>query len=141
MAKKRRKANPEKVKTQKRKYYIKKRNDPIFKLNRVMSGGIHKALRGGKNGCHWENSVDFTLDNLIKHLEKQFTKGMTWNKFLIGEIHIDHIVPRKVFNFTKPEHTDFKKCWALKNLQPMWALDNLKKGANLEKHFQPSLAI
>ena len=39
------------------------------------------------------------------------------------------------------EHQDFKKCWSLSNLQPMWAQDNLSKGASLEKHFQPGLTI
>jgi hypothetical protein len=27
----------------------------------------------------------------------------------------------------KPEHRDFKRCWALKNLQPMWEKENLEK--------------
>ena len=26
---------------------------------------------------------------------------------------------------------DFKKAWALSNLQPLWAIDNLKKGTKL----------
>lgn len=58
-----------------------------------------------------------------------------------GKIHIDHKIPLSAHNFTKPEHSDFKKAWALKNLQPMWAIDNMKKGAKLKKHFQPSLLL
>jgi len=53
---------------------------------------------------------------------------------------LNHVV-EGVFNFTNPDHMDFKKCWALKNLQPMWAKDNIIKGAKLDKHFQPSLLL
>jgi len=66
---------------------------------------------------------------------------MSWERLMAGEIHIDHIIPKSVFNFSDPKHADFKKCWSLKNLRPMWAVENLKKHNKLEKHFQPSLAI
>ncbi|GAG78004.1 unnamed protein product, partial [marine sediment metagenome] len=62
-------------------------------------------------------------------------------RFLAGEIHIDHKIPVSVFNFSKAEHMDFKKCWALKNLQPLWAIDNQTKNAKLKRPFQPSLQI
>jgi hypothetical protein len=55
--------------------------------------------------------------------------------------HIDHIIPKSVFNYTDAEHIDFKRCWALKNLQPLWAGENMSKGDSLVKPFQPSLAI
>ena len=64
---------------------------------------------------------------------------MIWGNY--GDWHIDHKIPISAFNFTKPEHEDFKRCWALSNLQPLWAKDNISKNAKLEKHFQPSLAI
>jgi len=44
-----------------------------------------------------------------------------------------------VFNFSKPEDMDFKRCWALSNLQPLWAADNFSKHAKLKKPFQPSM--
>ncbi|TSA54091.1 MAG: hypothetical protein D4R45_04465, partial [Planctomycetaceae bacterium] len=61
------------------------------------------------------------------HLEKQFTKGMTWEKYMNGEIHIDHIIPKSIFNITGLNSKGFKKAWALENLRPMWAKDNMKK--------------
>ena len=60
---------------------------------------------------------------------------MSWERLMAGEIHIDHIIPKSVFNFSDPKHADFKKCWSLKNLRPMWAVENLKKHNKLEKHF------
>ena len=110
-----------------------------FRLNNNISRNIRRTLKNGKDGKSWLDLVPYTLKQLKRHLEKQFTKGMTWENY--GEWHIDHKIPKSVFNFTEPGHEDFKKCWALKNLQPMWAIDNLKKGANLEKHFQPSLLL
>ena len=118
------------------------KTDLGYRLNETLRKAIYFSLikkGGSKNGNHWFDIVDFTLEDLKKHLEKLFQTGMTWNNY--GDWHIDHKIPIAVFNFTKPEHRDFKRCWALKNLQPMWAEENLSKGASLEKHFQPGLRI
>lgn len=125
-----------------KEYLIKRRLiDPKFRLNSNISTAIWSSLKGNKKGVHWELLVDYTLDRLKKHLEKLFVNGMTWNNYGKDGWVIDHKTPKSVFNFTKPEHRDFKRCWALKNLQPMWAKDNLKKRAKIEEHFQPSLLI
>lgn len=115
------------------------RTDPKIKLSNNISNRVCQSLKGNKNGRHWEDIVGYTLDKLKKHLEKKFTKGMSWNNY--GQWHIDHEVPVSAFNFTKPEHRDFKRCWALKNLQPLWAEENQSKNAKIDKHFQPSLLI
>jgi 5-methylcytosine-specific restriction endonuclease McrA len=62
---------------------------------------------------------------------------MTWDNR--SEWDIDHIIPVAVFNFEKPEDMDFKRCWELKNLRPLWKNDNRRKGARLTAPFQPSL--
>lgn len=112
-----------------------------YRLNMRMSTGIRHSLINGKRGKHWETLVGYTLERLKKHLERQFSEGMSWELFLKGKIHLDHKIPVSVFNFTKISHRDFKRCWALSNLQPMWAKDNLAKGTKLTKHFQPSLKM
>ena len=63
----------------------------------------------------------------MTHLEKQFTDGMTWEKFLRGEIWMDHIKPISKFNYVSSEDIEFKECWSLNNLQPLWAKDNRRK--------------
>lgn len=131
----------------KEREYARKRNnerrktEPIYKLSCNMSKAIRTALKGNKNGWHWETLIGYTVTDLKKHIKKKFTKGMTWELFLKGKIEIDHKIPISAFNFSKPEHTDFKKCFSLKNLQPLWAKDNRSKGAKLEKPFQPSLLL
>lgn len=119
----------------------KRRKDIGFRLGSNISRSIRQSLfrHNGKNGAPWESLVGFTIEQLKKHIEKRFTGEMTWNNY--GLWHIDHKIPQSVFNFTKPEHEDFKRCWALSNLQPMWALDNISKGARLKKHFQPALLL
>lgn len=132
--------SPEKVKEIQRKADEKQRATTKGKLRSNILRGINFSLRkGSKNGCHWEELVGYTVDQLKRHLERQFKDGMNWKNFMDGKIHIDHKIPIAVFNFKKPEDEDFKKCWALKNLQPLWKNDNLSKGAKIDKPFQPSL--
>ena len=133
------KANRDKRRVDDRERQKKKRATPKGNLNNRMTSSIRFALNGNKNGRSWESLVGYTYSDLKKHLEKQFVDGMSWEN--MGDWHIDHKIPISVFNFTSPEHEDFKRCWSLKNLQPMWAQDNLSKGASLYNHFQPSLAI
>ncbi|KKM70439.1 hypothetical protein LCGC14_1440750 [marine sediment metagenome] len=66
---------------------------------------------------------------------------MTWENYGKGGWEVDHIIPKSVFNYTKPEDEDFNRCWALKNLQPMWGPENQSKNAKLETHFQPMLVF
>lgn len=103
--------------------------DPAFRLRRLMSRRMWVSLRKEKDGWSWEHLVGYTRKDLLEHLEKQFTQGMSWIQFAAGEIHIDHIVPVSSFDCTTPSGPEFQACWALTNLRPMWAKDNLSKGA------------
>ena len=47
----------------------------------------------------------------MKHLEKQFTKGMTWENH--GKWHIDHVIPDSHFKYINVEDKEFQECWAL----------------------------
>lgn len=116
--------------------------DPSFALHSRISCLVRDCLKNrSKNGRRWQDLVGYSIDDLRQHLEKQFSDGMSWEKFLAGEIHIDHKIPVSAFNFINPEDIDFKRCWALTNLQPLWAADNIRKKDKLNKPFQPSLTI
>ena len=41
--------------------------------------------------------------------------------------HIDHIIPQSKLLYDSMDHPNFQKCWALENLQPLWAKDNISK--------------
>ena len=112
---------------------------PSRRINHSISSGINRALKRKKNGRQWESLVGYTLNDLMKHLESQFEDWMTWNNY--GEWEIEHIIPKDAFNFSKPEDIDFKRCWALENLQPMEAKENREKSNKIDGEFQPALHI
>jgi hypothetical protein len=105
----------------------KRHTDYRFYINDKISSAINRTLKTGKQGCHWENLVDFTIDELINHLEKLFLPGMSWNS---KNWHIDHLRPIASFNFTFYTDPEFKECWSLKNLQPLFSEDNLRKSSH-----------
>lgn len=127
-----------------REYAAKKRSsDPAFKLNDIMSKAIRRGLKSGKAGKSWRDLVAYSVEDLKLHLENQFSPGMSWENHGRGDgcWHIDHKVPLSAHNFSSPDHFDFKRAWALDNLQPMWEFDNLSKNAKVDAPFQPSLAL
>lgn len=119
----------------------KRRSTLKGRLHTNLSRIIRYCLNGTKNGKKWEAIVGYTLEELKSHLEKQFLSGMTWENYGRTGWHIDHKIPISVFNFNKPEDDDFKRCWDLSNLQPLWCSDNTKKRDKLYKHFQPMLSF
>lgn len=72
-----------------------------------------------------EQFVGYTAKELRQHLERQFTLGMTWERFCAGEIHIDHIVPLTAHDISRPD--ELRAAWAITNLRPLWAKDNMTK--------------
>jgi hypothetical protein len=107
-------------------------HDLVFTLKHRVKSLIRRTLRFNKkkNG-KMKKILGFTVDELRQHIESQFSDGMDWDKFLNGEIHLDHKIP---IIFFKPQSVDdpaFKKCWALSNLQPLWAKENLSKGGKI----------
>ena len=119
----------------------KRRTDLKYNINHKMRTAIGMTLRGGKAGRRWEKLVGYTSNDLIRRLKQTLPMGHTWQDFLEGKLHIDHIIPKSVFNYTKSEHIDFKSCWALKNLQLLPAKENLIKRNYLSSPFQPALKL
>jgi len=123
-------------------YFINKcRTNKKYNLNYKMRKAISKALKGNKAGRTWESLTGYTLADLIKRLNETMPQGFTWQNFLSGALHIDHIIPISAFNYTRPEHTDFKRCRALENLRLLPAKENLIKSNKLDRPFQPALKL
>jgi len=132
------KDNPEYYKQwQKNKY----KKDLKFHLNCRIGHAIWKSLKGNKNNRHWEDLAGYTLNDLVKRLKQTMPEGYTWQDYMEGKLHIDHIIPISVFNFDKPSNPDFKNCWALDNLRLLPAKDNYIKHNKIFKPFQPALRI
>jgi hypothetical protein len=125
------KNNPDKVRKYSSNRYYKNRDKIDAKINKNISKHMWESLKGNKNGWHWESLVGYTLQNLIDHLENLFQHGMNWNNYGFKGWHIDHIIPISLWKFESYEDREFKQCWSLCNLQPLWAKDNLVKGNKL----------
>lgn len=99
--------------------------NPQWVINRRMSAAINGSLRDGKNGKSWQALVPYTLTDLMEHLERQFLPHMGWHNR--SDWHVDHIVPLSSFNIIGPDCPEFQAAWALTNLRPLWAHENLAK--------------
>ena len=63
---------------------------------------------------------------------KQFEKKMTWKNY--GKWHVDHIRPLASFDFTGPDREEqLHAAWSYTNMQPLWAVANIRKGARYEE--------
>jgi hypothetical protein len=121
-----RQRNPEKCRALKAKQ---RAANPLINLKDQLRRRVLLALaraRAAKAGRTFE-LIGCTPQFLKEHLEKQFRQGMSWANRKLW--HIDHIVPCARFDLTDPEQQ--KACFSYKNLQPLWATENLKKGERL----------
>lgn len=127
----RRRSNPQARKAA----YERRRQKPAENLSSAMRSAIRRAftvkkLRTDKNARSWEALAGYTAQELRAHLEKQFQPRMSWKNF--GKWHVDHIVPASSFNFTSVDDPEFRACWALSNLRPIWGKQNREKAARRE---------
>ena len=88
---------------------------------------IRNSLRahGSRKADKTENIVGCTIEFLRTHLESNFQAGMSWANRNLW--HIDHKKPCAAFDLTDPEQQ--KACFHYTNLQPLWAVDNIRKGS------------
>jgi len=116
-------------KRQRERYQI-----PKYRLSRNVSRRLYDSLKGNKNDRHWESIVGFNLDSLLNHLESKFDDKMSWNNY--GKYwSLDHRRPISSFSFNSYEDFQFKECWALENLQPLEARENIRKGGKMPEEY------
>lgn len=136
-----REKNQEKIKRNKRAYYNLKGREQsrLWQLNqkdniehvtkKKLRGRIYVALKRGVKSEGTMELLGCTIEAFKEYFQSLFTEGMSWDVYLKGGIHIDHKIPCKHFNLAFP--AEQKKCFHYTNLQPLWGIDNLKKGAKL----------
>ena len=113
----------EEFKAKKTKYVMGRyHSDPAFKLMMNLRRRVRLALEGNSKSARTQALLGCTVDELLKHLEAQFTEGMTWQN-----IDVDHIVPCASFNLEDPHQQ--RLCFHFSNLQPLFPTDNQSKGA------------
>jgi flagellar hook protein FlgE len=111
----------------KRNEYLKNKmkEDMQFRIRKNIRDRMRLAMCGSSKSKHTIELLGCSVEELKKHLEKQFTEGMNWDNYGKKGWHIDHILPCASFDLTDPEQQ--KRCFHYTNLQPLWAEDNYKK--------------
>lgn len=121
------KENKESVRLRSSEYDREWRSRPRSKSIMFMRGCLARIMRNKKTE-RTEVLIGYTRDDLRAHIESLFKEGMSWSNY--GEWHIDHIKP--ISAFLDEGETCPKIINALENLQPLWASENLSKGASYD---------
>lgn len=135
-------SNPEKIRKYRSNYRSRNRQK-INERNRrwlaTTKGKLENALRcGAKRIAYYSGAkkkfptVKFlgcTFAKAKQHIESQFKNGMSWDNF--GKWHIDHIRPLASFDLTDVNQQLMAGHYT--NLQPLWATENIVKGAKYEE--------
>ena len=111
--------------------YIKqrKKTDPLFKLKCNTRALIYQSIKnkGYSKKSKTANILGCDYETFKAHLENQFTKGMSWSNQ--GEWHLDHIYPVSLAR----DEAHLIELNHYTNFQPLWAIDNLKKGNKIQE--------
>jgi len=102
------------------------KTDILYKLKcRIRDNIRHTFKRGDykyNKNSNTETILGCTINEFINYIECKFTEGMTLKNY--GEWHLDHIYP---VSLAKDEE-ELIKLNHYTNFQPLWAIDNIKKG-------------
>jgi hypothetical protein len=104
-----------------------------LKTNRAFSSNIRTRIYCAvlrSSACKTQSMIELigcTITELRQHLEAQFADGMTWENYGKYGWHIDHIRPCASFDLSDPNQQS--QCFHYTNMQPLWAIDNIRKGA------------
>ena len=119
-----REANRDKINSNIRKRQM---TDIQFKIKHSLRSRLYKTVTGKNKSTSVIDLIGCDIQFLLSYLENMFIEGMSWDNY--GKWHIDHIRPCASFDLSNIE--DQKICFNYKNLQPLWAEDNLRKGCKV----------
>ena len=112
------------------KYKTKWQADPDFRLKKNISRAVNRSI---KKDMPIKLCLNYNINNLKHHLEQQFDSNMSWDNY--GTYwHIDHIVPQSCLPYSSTSDDNFKICWALTNLRPLEAKQNMLDGSTRIRH-------
>jgi len=88
--------------------------DIVYRLRLYLASRILNVLKGKTKSDSTTKLVGCSREFFKKYFHSKFTSGMTWERFMNGEIHIDHIRPCASFDLSKPEEQ--RLCFHYTNL-------------------------
>jgi hypothetical protein len=118
------------------------------KLEKKLEDFVKEKRKGqSKGGLSFLKFVNYTMSQLKEYLEVQFESWMTWENWGIYNKNswkdndqstwtwqIDHIIPQSDLPYISMTDDNFKKCWALSNLRPLSAKQNIFDGSSRIRH-------
>lgn len=111
------------------------KNDPNFKLSRSLSSRIRIAIKQRNCPKYIDKLVGCSSEFLRVYIESLWLDGMSWDNYGVYKLgqpmtwHIDHKRPLSSFDLFDPEQQE--TCFHYTNLQPLWAIDNIRKSDKL----------
>lgn len=103
-----------------------------FRIRYLLSSRIRETMI--QQNCRKNNKtlelLGCSLEFFREHIESQFEDWMNWENHGVWSKesktwHLDHIIPCASFDLSNDE--DIKKCFHYTNLQPLEAMENIKK--------------
>ena len=105
---------------------MRRKTNPQTKIAECLRGRVWSSLNGASKSQSIIGLLGCSIEELKTYLESQFQEGMTWENHGVDGWHIDHVKPCALFDLTKD--SEQLVCFNYKNLQPLWAKENLSKG-------------
>ena len=127
--KKYRQDNNEKIKEYKRNYQkCKLEVDIRYRLMKNLRGRLSHIIKGKTKYGSAIHDLGCTLEQFKIYIESKFQMGMSWDNYgnKQGNWSIDHIIPLSRVDLEDKEQ--FLKVNHYSNLQPLWHVDNMRKG-------------
>ena len=120
--------NREKIKEYEREYKRIRREDPKYRAERRVRHRVWKAIKrfGANKKSNTFDVVGCSQADLVNHIQSQFYGGMSWENY--GQWHIDHIIPLA----SAKTEDELIALFHYTNLQPLWAEENMRKGARVD---------
>jgi hypothetical protein len=139
--------NPNKLSEYNKKYRVRYnkwrnsryKNDVNFKLQKALRDRLYHAIASNVKSQHTMELLGCSTEQLKVHIESQFKDGMSWDNWSIKGWHIDHIRPCSSFDLSDPAQQ--KECFHYSNLQPLWAIENLKKSDSWDESPQDDIVF
>lgn len=149
--------NKEKENIKQKKYKKDKyHSDPIFRNRVIASRRVNEMLKSQgsfKNGKSCLDYFPWTPEELWAHLlECMKQSGNEWmtpnnqgtydsstwddNDQKTWTWQLDHIIPQSDLPYSSMKEENFRKCWALSNLRPLSAKQNLLDGVRRIRHLR-----
>jgi hypothetical protein len=100
---------------------------PQVKLGAHLRTRLRRAIKRGHKAGSAVRDLGCSISQCREHIESQFRPGMSWDNWARDGWHLDHRVPLSSFDLT--DKKQFQAACHYTNLQPLWATENLKKGA------------